>query len=223
MLQFGHVAEGTRAKRQLPYIFFAEGVHLGEVEFRVLWVFEVGEVVAAQDHVLRRDGDRTAVGRRQDVVAGQHEDAGLGLRLRAQRQVDRHLVAVEVGVEGGAHQRMQLDGLALDELGLEGLNAQAVQGRGAVQQDRVLGDDLFEDVPDFRELTLHELLGGLDVLHLLTLHQAAHDEGLEQLQRHGLGDTALMQAELRAGHDDRTAGVVHACRAGSDGTGPVCP
>jgi len=88
VLQFGHVAEGTRAKRQLPYIFFAEGVHLGEVEFRVLWVFEVGEVVAAQDHVLRRDGDRTAVGRRQDVVAGQHEDAGLGLRLHGERQVE---------------------------------------------------------------------------------------------------------------------------------------
>ena len=95
-------------------------------------------------------------------------------------------------------------------IGLEGLDAQAVQRRRAVQHDRVLGDDLFEDVPDFGELALHQLLGRLDVLHLLALDQAAHDEGLEELQGHGLGDAALVQLELRAGHDDRTAGVVHA-------------
>ncbi len=33
-----------------------------------------------------------------------------------------HLVAVEVGVEGGTDQRVELDGLALDEHGFEGLN-----------------------------------------------------------------------------------------------------
>src|ERR1035437_6726419 len=36
------------------------------------------------------------------------------------------------------------------------------------------------------------------------------DERLEQLERHLLGKTALVQAQLRADHDDRTAGVVHA-------------
>ena len=41
--------------------------------------------------------------------------------LRAQRQVDDHLVAVEVGVERGADQRVHLDGLALDQLRLERL------------------------------------------------------------------------------------------------------
>ena len=104
---------------------------------------------------------------------------------------------------------MQLDGLALDEHRLEGLDAQTVQGRRPVQHDRVLGDDLVQDVPHLGELALHQLLGRLDVLHLLALHQAAHDEGLEQLESHGLGDAALMQLELRAGHDDRTARVVH--------------
>ena len=46
----------------------------------------------------------------------------------------RHLVAVEVGVEGRADQRMQANGAAFDEDGLEGLDAEAVQRRGAVQQ-----------------------------------------------------------------------------------------
>ena len=63
----------------------------------------------------------------------------------APAQVDGHLVAVEVGVEGAAHERVQLDGLALDELGLEGLDAQAVQGGGSVEQHGVLADDLGQD------------------------------------------------------------------------------
>jgi hypothetical protein len=36
------------------------------------------------------------------------------------------------------------------------------------------------------------------------------DERLEELERHGLGQAALVQLELRTHHDDRTARVVHA-------------
>ena len=108
------------------------------------------EVVDAEDHVLGRRRDRSAVGRREDVVARQHEDACLGLSLSRQRQVHGHLVPVEVGVERRADERMDLDGLALDELRLEGLDAEAVKGRRAVEQHRVLRDDLFEHVPHDR-------------------------------------------------------------------------
>ena len=51
-------------------------------------------------------------------------------------------------------------------------------------------------------------LGALDVLRVVEVDQALHDERLEQLERHGLGKAALVQLELRADHDDRTAGVV---------------
>ncbi len=37
-----------------------------------------------------------------------------------------------------------------------------------------------------------------------------HHERLEQLERHQLGQTALVQLERRADHDDRTARVVDA-------------
>jgi hypothetical protein len=121
-----------------------------------------------------------------------------------------HLVTVEVGVERRADQRVDLDRLALDQLRLERLDAQPVQGRCPVQQHRVLGDDLFEDVPDDRALTLDHPLGGLDVLGVVEIVQPLHHERLEQLQRHRLGQTALVQLELRADHDDRTAGVVDA-------------
>src|SRR5580765_1209251 len=169
-----------------------------------------GEVVEADDHVLGGHGDRAAVGRLEDVVGRQHEDAGLGLRLCRERHVDGHLVTVEVGVERRADERVDLDGLALDELRLERLDAEAVQRGRTVQQHGVLGDDLFEDIPHDRALTLDHPLGGLDVLRVVEVDEALHDERLEQLQRHLLGQAALVQLELRTDDDDRTAGVVDA-------------
>jgi len=62
----------------------------------------------------------------------------------------RPSVAVEVGVERRTHERMQLNGLAFDEHGLERLDAQAMQSRRTVQEHRMLADDFLEDVPPFR-------------------------------------------------------------------------
>ena len=162
------------------------------------------------DHVLGGHGHRLAVGRLEDVVGGQHQDPRLGLRLRRQRQVHGHLVTVEVRVERGADERVNLDGLALDQLRLERLDAEPVQRRCPVQQHRVLGDDLFEHVPDDRPRALHHPLRGLDVLRVVQVDQPLHHERLEQLQRHLLGQAALVQLQLRADHDDRTARVVDA-------------
>lgn len=58
----------------------------------------------------------------EDVVAGQHQHAGLRLRLDRQGHVHGHLVTVEVGVEGGADQRVKLNGPASNQLGFEGLD-----------------------------------------------------------------------------------------------------
>ena len=71
----------------------------------------------------------------------------------------RHLVAVEVGVERFADQRVQLDRLALDQLGLESLDPESVQSRSPVQQHRMFGDDLLENIPHLRTLPLHHPLG----------------------------------------------------------------
>ncbi|CQA09590.1 Uncharacterised protein [Mycobacteroides abscessus] len=121
-----------------------------------------------------------------------------------------HLVTVEVGVERLTHERVQLNCLAFHQLRLEGLDTQAVQGWCTVQQHRVLGDDLFEDVPHLGTLTLHHPLGALDVLRVVQVDQTLHHERLEQLESHQLGQTTLVQLELRTDHDDRTARVVDA-------------
>ena len=78
-------------------------------------------------------GHRRAVGRRQDVVGREHQHLRLHLRLHGERHVHGHLVAVEVRVERGADERVDLDGLALDQHGLEGLDAEPVERRGAVR------------------------------------------------------------------------------------------
>ena len=122
----------------------------------------------------------------------------------------RHLVAVEVGVERRADERMDPDRLALDEDRLERLDAQAVQRRRAVQQDRMLADDLLEDVPHFRPLLLDHLLRLLDGGDETALFELVVDERLEQLERHLLRQPALVQLQLRADDDDRTARVVDA-------------
>ena len=63
------------------------------------------------------------------LFEGQHE--GCGASACASAPSGRWTAiwsASKSALEGAAHERVQLDGLALDELGLEGLDAQAVQG-----------------------------------------------------------------------------------------------
>ena len=167
-----------------------------------------GHGVQTQHDVLRRADDRPAVRRRQDVVGGHHQAARLDLRLDRQWDMHRHLVAVEVGVVGHADERMQLYGLALDQDGLERLNAEPVQRRRAVQQHRVLADHLVEDVPHLRPALLDHLLGALDRGRVAALFQLVVDEGLEQLQGHVLRQAALMQTQFRTDDDDRPARII---------------
>ena len=120
-----------------------------------------------------------------------------------------HLVAVEVSVKGSTYQRVQLNSLTLNQLGLKSLDTQTVQGRCTVKQHRVLTNNLSQYVPNLGVRTLHHTLGGLNVLSPLLLNQALHNEGLEQLQGHLAGQTTLVQLELGATDDYRTARVVH--------------
>jgi hypothetical protein len=118
---------------------------------QLIRVGPIGQVVDAEHHVLGRGRQRRPVGRREDVVGGEHEDPRLGLGLGGERHVDRHLIAVEVGVEGVADQGVHLDRLALDQDRFERLDAETVQGRSSVEQDRVFVDDFLEHIPDLRD------------------------------------------------------------------------
>jgi len=123
--------------------------------------------------------------------------------------VNGHLVTVEVGVEGRANQGVQLDGPTIDKLGLEGLDAETVQGGSPVEQDRVTFDHLLKHLHHLIIGALNQLFGGLDVVDDVLPDQAMDHEGLEQLDRHLLGQSALVHLELGAHHDHRAAGVIN--------------
>ena len=72
----------------------------------------------------------------------------------------------------------------------------------------MLPDDALEDVPHLGPAPLDHALGGLDVLGQLGVDEPLHHEGLEEFERHELGQPALVQLEVRADHDDRAARVV---------------
>ena len=150
-----------------------------------------------------------AVCRLQDVVGSHHQGTGLSTGFGGQRQVDCHLIAIEVGVECGAGKRRQVDGLAFHRDRLECPDAQTVQRRCTVQEHRMLGDDLFEHAPYFGVGAVHEALGALHVLREAPVHEALDDERLEQLEGHRLRQTALVHAQGRADHDHGTARVIH--------------
>ena len=166
------------------------------------------QVVAPQDHVLGRADHRRAVRRRKQVAAAHHQLPRLFLGSHRQRYVHRHLVAVEVGIVREAHQRMNLDSAALHQADVERLDAQPVQRRSTVQQDRVIARHFLQDVPDFRIGALHHSLSALDIAGQLVVHQPAHDERLEELQRHPRRQATFVQLEVGTHHDDGPSRVV---------------
>ena len=139
---FGHAGEGHA---------FAKGTDL-----------LARDVVEPQDDVLGRYDDGLAIGWRQYIVGGQHQGARLHLRLQRQRHMDCHLVAVEVGIERRADQRVKLNSFAFDQHRLERLDAQPMQSGCPIEHHRMLTDHLFQDVPHLGNFLLYQPLGGLD-------------------------------------------------------------
>ena len=116
--------------------------------------------------------------------------------------MNRHLVAVEVRVERGAHERMELYRLAFDQYRLERLDAEPVQRGRAIEENRMLTNDFLQDVPHLGTLSLDEPLGGLDRSRETAELQLAQDERLEQLERHLLRQPALVELQGRADDHD---------------------
>ena len=140
----------------------------------------------------------------KDVVGRHHEHAGFKLGFKRQWHVNGHLVTVEVGVECRADERVKLNSLAFDKHRLEGLNAETMERRRAVQHHRMLADNLVEDIPHFWLFLFNQLLGLLDGGRQTLGVETRIDERLEEFERHLLRQAALMQLEFWT-HDDNGA------------------
>src|SRR6185312_2969928 len=119
-------------------------------------------------------------------------------------------VAVKVRVERRTGERVQLDRFAFHQCRLKRLNAETVQRGSAIQQNGMVFNDFFENVPNNRILLLYQFLRLLDRGAVTALLQPVINERLEQFERHLLRKAALIQAQLGTDHNHRTAGVINA-------------
>jgi len=139
----------------------------------------------------------------------EHQHLSFQDRFIAQRQVNRHLVTVEVGIERRTCQRMQLDSLTFNHTWLECLDTQTVQCRSTVQQHRMSLHYMFKDVPYNSFLAVYNLLSRLDSLYNTTFYQLTDNERLVKFGSHQLRNTAFTHLQLRSYHDNRTGRIVN--------------
>ena len=116
--------------------------------------------------------------------------------------MDCHLVTVEVRIERGTSERVQLDSLSLYHSRLERLDTESVKCRCTVQKYRMTFHHVLEDIPDDRISPVDNLLRRLDGLHDAALNQFPDDERFVKLGRHELRQTALVHLELRTDDDN---------------------
>ena len=179
----------------------------GTIEFQTLTLgtfTDFGDIVESEHHILRRHGDRSTIGRIENIVALKHQNLCFKDSLVAQGKVNSHLVTVEVGVERCTSQWVQLNGFTLDEFRLEGLNTQTVQCWSTVQEHGVTLHHVFQDVPDNWFAAVNNALGTLHSLHNAALNELADDEWLVELCSHELRKTTFAHFQFRTNHDNRT-------------------
>ena len=120
-------------------------------------------------------------------MALKHEYLSFENGLVAQREVNSHLVAVEVGVERSTSQGVKLDCFTLNELGLEGLNTQTVKRRSTVEEHGVALHHVFKDVPDNGFATVYNLFGTLNRLNNAALDEFTDDKRFVKFGSHEFG------------------------------------
>src|SRR5690554_6410275 len=91
---------------------------------------------------------------------------------------------------------MKLDGTAFYQYGFKCLNTQPVEGGWTDQKNGMFLYHFFKDVPDLGFYPLHHSLCALDIMSQPVFNQLLHHKGLEELQCHFLGKTALEYLKL---------------------------
>ena len=123
--------------------------------------------------------------------------------------MNSHLVTIEVSVERCTYEGVKLNSFTFNQLRLECLNTQTVQGWCTVQENGAFANNLFENIPHLGTAALNHTLSALDVLSVAQINQALDHERLEQLESHLLRQTTLVEFQLRTNHDHGTTGVVN--------------
>src|SRR5215212_9844352 len=105
---------------------------------------------------------------------------------------------------------MDLDSFTLDEHRFKRLNTKTVQSWSAIHKHRVLANHLFQNVPNDRLLPFHHLARLLDRGGVRLLLELVVNEWLEQLERHLLWQTALVEFQFGGHNNNWPPRVIHA-------------
>ncbi len=103
---------------------------------------------------------------------------------------------------------MELDCLAFNHFGLEGLDAETVKCRGSVEQNGVALHYVLEDIPHDGFLAVNNLFGRFYGLDDTAFNELADYEGLVEFGCHVFGNAALVHFQFGTNDDNRTGRVV---------------
>src|SRR3989344_43654 len=168
------------------------------------------EKIAPKHHVLFRTDDRITRRRFEEVCGGDHERARFFMRLIGEGNVHSHLVSVEVCVECGADERMELNCESFDEHRLEGLNAEAMERGGAVEEDVFILDDVLQNVPHLAMTFEDEAFRRFHVVRKFLADDLADYERFKELHRHFLRQSAVIHPEIRTDDNHGATRVIDA-------------
>ncbi len=140
----------------------------------------LGHPEASQDNIQElRDNRWIIVAGLQDVLVRSHNHLSFELRLFRQWNVNGHLVSIEVRIEGGTNEWVNLNGVAFNQDWAECLDTKSVQCRGAVQEHVFAFDDFFEDFPDFLGAVIDKTICATDVVGQFPLEESRNNEWAE--------------------------------------------
>ncbi len=84
-----------------------------------------------------------------------------------------------------------------------------MQSRSPVQNNWIFGNNLIENVPNLLSSFLHHLTSTFYGGNVSFIFEFVIYKGLEKLQSHFLGNTALMESQMRTDYDNRTPRVIY--------------
>src|SRR5437660_1082751 len=130
-----------------------------------------------------------------EMAGGEQQSASLCLRNFGEWHMHRHLVPIEIGIESRADQRMKLNSVAFNQAGLECLDAQPVQGRGAIEQDKALEKHLGQQIPDQRIAPFDHAFGLSWMSGERSIKQCTDQKRFEEFAGHVLWQPTFMESQ----------------------------
>ena len=171
--------------------------------------FNECKVVRTENHILCGNNNGLTIRRFKEVVCSKHKESCFRLSFCRKRYVNSHLVTVEVGVESCTYKRMKLNSSTFNKYGLESLNTKSVKSRSTVEHYGVVFNNNFESIPNFNACSFNHFSCRFNVICFTKLAKSLHYEGLEKLDCHFLGKTALIELKLGTNNDNGTTRIVN--------------